>query len=208
MLRKSARPVHSVAIVLTGAVLLVGCGTSGTTRTSSGASTLPPGQVPTTVAVTNGGTTASSTAKAATTTAKPSTSQDRASADSGTTEGDKVADGTYWGYLVESTKVGSQQAVKWDEVRFLTGKEAETEAKRQGKPVPDNDYIIVNANPGLKTTRVAADAKITKIQGEPNNQVDTPLSGVVGSKSTLYVLTVKMVDGVSVITNIKQQYRP
>lgn len=71
-----------------------------------------------------------------------------------------LADGRHAVYLTEVDTAGG--TVTFDLIEFLTGEAAQKEWKKQhpeNPDGPDNDYMIVNENPKLRTLPVAEGAK-------------------------------------------------
>jgi hypothetical protein len=142
--------------VLAAVALGVGVGVLAA-QVGDGDSTAAPSVEPTAAPTT----TAPSTARPATTSPAP-----RSPTPTPTRTSDVPASGTDMGYFraarTDSPSGEERSAVvlSFDRVQFLTGEEAEREAKKRDEEAP-NDYYVVNDNTRLREVRVRRDAVVT-----------------------------------------------
>jgi hypothetical protein len=76
-----------------------------------------------------------------------------------------LADGRHPAYI--KTVSVKDMTLTFDVIQFFIGADAEKEAAKNGNPPPDNDYLIRNVNPKLRTLSVdpAVTVDITKDEG-------------------------------------------
>jgi hypothetical protein len=73
----------------------------------------------------------------------------------------ELKDGRHFGYIESIDLEAPLGTVVFDVAYFLTGEEANQAAAEDGYPTPvENDYYIVNDNPGLRTLLVSPDVTI------------------------------------------------
>ena len=73
----------------------------------------------------------------------------------------ELEDGRHFGYIKSVDLVPAPATLTFDLAYLLTGDEANEEAARRGYPTPvDNDYLIVNDNPRLRTLALADDVEL------------------------------------------------
>ena len=201
----------AVAVVLTGALALAGCGSDGTKvspTTSKPAGTTSTTDAPSST-VANTSTTSTTEGTSGDTT---STTLDSEGRDTETSELDTLPDGDHYGYLagLEAGKVEGQavQVIIFDQVEFLTGDAADAAAAAAGdeSPVP-NDYYIVDTESSIVNLAVVPDAQVFSLKPGGSEQVASSPDEV-AFQDFLFKINVGTVRGITTVSSIEAVYLP
>lgn len=110
-------------------------------------------------------------------------------------------------YITQIFEKDKKSYISVDYIQFLTGKEAEAEAKKKGQEVYD-DYVVVNDNTKLRTFLIADNIDISLIDysGQIKSIAGKKISDLKNREKSINICRISAKNGV--VTKVEEIYTP